>query len=91
MEAECLVPVLGREGRTVGLIALGAKRSEEPYSSEDKRLLASAASQVGMAIESIRLAEQMADRMEAERRAASEMEIARQVQTKLFPQRMPRA
>ena len=89
MEAECLVPVLGREGRTVGLIALGAKRSEEPYSSEDKRLLASAASQVGMAIESLRLAEQMADRIEAERRAASEMEIARQVQSKLFPQRMP--
>ncbi len=89
MEAECLVPVLGRGARLVGVIALGAKRSEEPYSSEDKRLLASAASQVGVAIESIRLAEQMADRIEAERRDAREMEIARQVQTKLFPQKMP--
>jgi phosphoserine phosphatase RsbU/P len=89
MEAECLVPVLGREGRLVGVIALGAKLSEEPYSSEDKRLLASAASQVGMAIESIRMAEQMADRIEVERRADREMEIAKQVQTKLFPQRMP--
>jgi sigma-B regulation protein RsbU (phosphoserine phosphatase) len=89
MEAECLVPVMGREGRLVGLIALGARMSEEPYSGEDKRLLASVAGQVGIAIESIRLAEQMADRIEAERRASREMEIARQVQTKLFPQRMP--
>jgi sigma-B regulation protein RsbU (phosphoserine phosphatase) len=89
MEAECLVPVVGRESRLVGVIALGAKRSEEPYSSEDKRLLASAASQVGVAIENIRLVEQMADRIEVERRADREMEIARQVQTKLFPQKMP--
>jgi sigma-B regulation protein RsbU (phosphoserine phosphatase) len=89
MEAECLVPVLGREARLVGVIALGAKLSDEPYSSEDRRLLASAASQVGMAIESIRMVEQMADRIEVERRAEREMEIAKAVQTKLFPQRMP--
>ncbi len=89
MEAECLVPVMGREGRLVGLIALGARMSEEPYSGEDKRLLATVAAQVGIAIESRRLAEQMADRIEAERRASREMEIARQVQTKLFPQKMP--
>lgn len=89
MEAEWLVPVFGREARLVGVIALGAKLSEEPYSSEDKRLLASAANQVGMAIESIRMAEQMADRIEVERRSEREMEIAKAVQTKLFPQRMP--
>ncbi|HXG68096.1 MAG TPA: SpoIIE family protein phosphatase, partial [Blastocatellia bacterium] len=89
LEPECLVPILGREGRLSGVVALGARLSEEHYSGEDKRLLASAASQVGVALENIRLAEEMADRLEAERRAAREMEIARKVQTRLFPQRMP--
>jgi len=53
------------------------------------RLLEAVASQVGVALESIRLAESMAERMEAERRAAHEVEIAREVQSKLFPQKMP--
>jgi sigma-B regulation protein RsbU (phosphoserine phosphatase) len=87
--AECLVPILNREGRLVGLIGLGPRLSEEPYSGEDKRLLASVASQAGIALESLQLAEQMAERIEAEQRAAHEMEIARQVQARLFPQKQP--
>lgn len=86
---ECLVPILGRDNRLVGLLVLGQRQSEEPYSGEDKSLLDSIASQAGMALESIRLAEKMAERMEAERRVAQEMEIAHQVQARLFPQRMP--
>jgi phosphoserine phosphatase RsbU/P len=86
---DCLVPILGRDARLIGLIVLGMRRSEEPYSAEDQRLLALVASQTGVALESIRLAEKIAERMEAERRAAQEMEFARQVQTKLFPQKFP--
>ena len=86
---DCLVPILGRDARLVGLIVLGVRRSEEPYSADDKRLLALVASQTGVALESIRLAEKIAERIEAERRAAQEMEFARQVQTKLFPQKFP--
>ncbi|HXW62886.1 MAG TPA: SpoIIE family protein phosphatase [Candidatus Acidoferrales bacterium] len=86
---ECLVPILGRSSRLVGMLALGQRLSEEPYSGEDKRLLDSVASQAGIALENIRLAEKMAERMEAERRAAREMEIAREVQARLFPQTMP--
>ena len=88
-KGECLVPLLGREGRLVGLIALGPRLSEEAYSGEDKRLLGSVASQAGIAIESLELAEQMAERLEAEQRAAREMEIAREVQVRLFPQKLP--
>jgi len=65
------VPILGREGRLVGLLALGPRLSDDPYSGEDKRLLASVASQAGMAIENFRLAEDVAERLEAERRAAA--------------------
>jgi phosphoserine phosphatase RsbU/P len=86
---ECLVPILGRENHLIGLLVLGERLSEEPYSSEDARLLESVASQAGVALENIRLAEHIAERMEVERRAALEVEIAREVQSKLFPQKMP--
>jgi sigma-B regulation protein RsbU (phosphoserine phosphatase) len=89
LKVECLVPILGREGRLIGLIGLGPRLSEEAYSGEDKRLLASVASQAGIALENLQLAEQMAERIEAEQRAAREMEIAREVQARLFPQKLP--
>jgi len=86
---ECLVPILGRDNNLIGLLVLGQRLSEEPYSGEDKRLLESVAAQAGIALENIRLAEKMAERMEADRRAAQEMDIARQVQARLFPQKLP--
>jgi len=89
LHPECLVPILGRQSRLSGLLVLGGRLSEEPYSGEDRRLLASAASQAGVALENIALAEKMAERLEAERHAAQEMDIARQVQSKLLPQKMP--
>ena len=68
---------------------LGPRLSEEPYSASDKRLLASVASQAGIAMRSITLAEKMAEQMEAERRTEQEMQIARQVQSRLLPQQAP--
>ena len=89
LAAECLVPILGRDSRLGGLIVLGPRLSEEPYSREDKQLLASVASQAGIALESIRMGEKIAAGIEAERRSAQEMEFARQVQARLFPQKLP--
>ena len=86
---ECLVPILGRNSRLIGLLVLGPRLSEEPYSGEDKHLLESVASQAGITLENIDLAEKMAERMEAERKAAMEMDIARRVQARLFPQNLP--
>jgi sigma-B regulation protein RsbU (phosphoserine phosphatase) len=89
LRPDYLVPVLGRDSRLVGLLVLGPRLSEEPYSREDKQLLASVASQAGVALESIRLGEKIGERIEAERRAAQEMDFARQVQARLFPQKLP--
>ena len=89
LHPECLVPMSGRGGRLAGLLVLGPRLSEEPYSGEDKRLLASVASQAGTALENIRLAEEIAERMETERRQAREMEIAKEVQLRLLPQAPP--
>jgi sigma-B regulation protein RsbU (phosphoserine phosphatase) len=89
IQPECLVPMLGGDGRLTGVLVLGTRLSEEPYSREDKRLLASVATQAGAALENIRLAEAMAERLEAERRITQEMEFAKQVQARLFPQKLP--
>jgi sigma-B regulation protein RsbU (phosphoserine phosphatase) len=86
---ECLVPLVGRDARLVGLIVLGERLSEEPYSGEDQRLLASVAGQAAIALDNLRLAETMAQKLEAERRTANELSIAREVQSKLFPQKSP--
>ena len=89
LSPECLVPMLGHGGRLAGLLVLGQPRSEQPYSREDKRLLDSVAGQAAVALENMHLAEQIADRMEVDRRAAHELQIAREVQARLFPQVQP--
>jgi len=89
LRPDCIAPVLGRSGELMGLFVLGMRLSEEPYSSEDKLLLGSVASQAGVALENIHLAESMAERLEADRRTAREMQIAREVQKKLLPQETP--
>ncbi|HEV2988622.1 MAG TPA: PDZ domain-containing protein, partial [Candidatus Angelobacter sp.] len=89
LHPECLVPVLGRSAELMGIFVLGPRLSEEPYSKEDELLLGSVASQAGIALESIQMAQEMAGRIESDRRAAQEMQIAREVQSKLLPQEMP--
>jgi len=89
-QPECLVPIVGRSGKRAGLLALGARLSEEPYSGEDRRLLASVAGQAGTALENIALGEEIAQRIESERRVAHEMDIAREVQARLLPDSPPR-
>jgi sigma-B regulation protein RsbU (phosphoserine phosphatase) len=88
--AESVVPILARDGHLSGVLILGPRLSEEPYSGEDKRLVASAASQAGITLDSIHLAEQMAERHEADRIADHEMELAKQVQSRLLVQAAPK-
>jgi phosphoserine phosphatase RsbU/P len=87
---ECLVPIAGREARLLGLVVLGPRLSEEPYSADDERLLGSVASQAGVTLENMALAARMAERLQAEQRAAHEVELARQVQARLLPAAGPR-
>jgi hypothetical protein len=53
--AALIVPVLGDDRALVAALVLGAKRSEEPYSAEDRELLASIAAQVGLGLDIARL------------------------------------
>ena len=73
----------------VGVIALGPKRSEAPYSRSDLTLLRSVAAQTGLAIENSHLFSTLAAEAVVRERANREMEIAREVQRRLFPQTSP--
>ena len=62
MNAALLVPIFagGSDPRPfIGLIALGRKRSEEPYTPEDRELLRGIAAQMGVALDLSRLRKQV--------------------------------
>jgi hypothetical protein len=50
-----IVPMIGIERRLAGLLMLGDKKSDEPYSSDDLRLLQAVARQIALARENVRL------------------------------------
>lgn len=88
MDAQLLLPLAGRE-RLMGVMALGPKLSEEPYSNTDVQLLESVAAQTGLAIENNQLISKLASEAVQKERMNRELEIAREVQQRLFPQKFP--
>jgi phosphoserine phosphatase RsbU/P len=88
LEAELLLPLPGRS-KLIGVMALGPKLSEEPYSRSDRQLLSSVALQTGLAIENSALVHHLAEEATERRRIDREIEIAREVQERLLPQSYP--
>ena len=69
----------------MGVLALGPRMGDLPYTREDRELLLSVASQAGLALENAGLIQQVA----AQERVAHELSIAAEVQRRLFPDRAP--
>ena len=88
LNTELLLPLLGRN-RLMGLMSLGPKRSEAAWSRTDLQMLQTVARQTGLALEVSELAHSLAAEAAQRERANREMEIAREVQERLFPQQMP--
>jgi phosphoserine phosphatase RsbU/P len=88
LHAQLLLPV-GSKDKLLGILSLGPKLSEEPYSRTDVQLLRSVALQTGLALENSRLAKAIAEEAAQRERMNREIEIAREVQERLFPQRLP--
>jgi sigma-B regulation protein RsbU (phosphoserine phosphatase) len=80
---------LAVKDKLLGLISLGEKRSEEPYSNTDLRLLKSVASQTALALSNAQLSAVIAEEVARREKLNREIEIAREVQERLFPQRLP--
>ncbi|MGH9886773.1 MAG: PP2C family protein-serine/threonine phosphatase, partial [bacterium] len=86
--AELLLP-LAMKDQLVGILALGRKQSEAPYSKSDLRLLQSVATQTALSLENSRLTAAVASEVALRARMSREVEIAREVQERLFPQNRP--
>jgi phosphoserine phosphatase RsbU/P len=82
--ARLVVPIV-TNGRVLGFLLLGAKRSEEPYSSGDKELLLTVAGQMAIAFDYAQLIAQAAEQASLRR----ELQIAQDVQARLFPRERP--
>ncbi len=88
LNAQLLLP-LGSKEALSGMISLSPKLSEEPYSPNDLRLLKLVAAQTGLALENSRLTEAIVSEASQKERLNRELEIAREVQERLFPQELP--
>lgn len=86
--AQLILP-LGLKEKLVGFLSLSEKRSEEPYSGSDVRLLRSVAAQTGLALENAQLTRAIAHEVAQREKLNRELEIAREVQERLFPQKLP--
>ncbi len=88
LNTQVLLP-LSISQRILGVISLGPKRSETPYSQADLQLLGAVASQTGLALENAELTESIRHEVAQRERLNGELEIAREVQQRLFPQSLP--
>jgi sigma-B regulation protein RsbU (phosphoserine phosphatase) len=86
--AHLLLPLASKK-ELLGFIGLGPKKSEEPYSPSDTQLLRTVAAQTGLALENSRLSQAIATETAHREMLSREIEIAREVQQRLFPQTMP--
>jgi sigma-B regulation protein RsbU (phosphoserine phosphatase) len=81
---DLFVPVL-REGRCVGFVALAEKEYGLPYGAEELGHLAVLSTQIGAALQNIRLLAESVERKVFE----EELKIARQIQVQMLPGQPP--
>ncbi len=89
LQTQVLLPV-SLDTKLLGIISLGSKRSELPYSKADLQLLSAVAAQTGLALENAHLTESIRKEVAQRERLDRELEIARDVQQRLFPQKLPK-
>ena len=88
LQSEVLIP-LRTKTSVEGFLSLGPKSSEAAYSPSDLQLLQSVAHQTALALDNSRLVEQVASEVAKRERLTREIEIAREVQFTLLPQKAP--
>jgi len=87
---------LSSKGEMLGVVSLGARLGDLPYSREDEQLLMSVAGPATLAIENARLVERMIAEARLRQELAAENEVrakelegARQLQFSMLPQALP--
>ncbi|MDT7603576.1 MAG: phosphoserine phosphatase RsbU/P [Acidobacteriota bacterium] len=83
-DAALLLPVASKD-QLLGIVSLGARLGDLPFSSEDRQMLSAVAGQMAFALENARLFERRAE----EERLRRELEMATEVQRRIFPEEAP--
>ncbi|MBI3914085.1 MAG: SpoIIE family protein phosphatase [Chloroflexi bacterium] len=86
--AKLVVPLVS-QGELVGLLNLGARLSEQEYSSDDHGLLANLATQAAPALRVAQLVKQQQAEALARERMEQELRVARLIQQTLLPKALP--
>lgn len=84
IRSSLLLPVATKD-ELLGIISLGPRLGDLPFSSDDKQLLMAVALQMALAVQNARLVQEIAE----EERLRRELEIATTVQRRLFPECPP--
>ena len=82
------VPLVS-QGELIGLLNLGPRRSEQDYSADDRRLLATLATQAAPALRVAQLAQQQQAEARQRERIDQELRVARVIQQTLLPRQVP--
>jgi phosphoserine phosphatase RsbU/P len=88
LQPQVLLPLTVKE-KLLGIISLGQRRAEAPYSGADLRILKSVAMQTALALSNAELTSAIGVEIGRREKLNREIEIAREVQERLFPQRLP--
>jgi serine phosphatase RsbU (regulator of sigma subunit)/anti-sigma regulatory factor (Ser/Thr protein kinase) len=85
---EIVVPLIG-QGELLGALYLGRRLSDQPYSTDDRRLLGNLASQVAPAIKVAQLIKEQQVEAEERERIQQELKVAALIQQTLLPKELP--
>jgi len=83
-----VVPLVS-QGELIGTLNLGPRLSEQEYSSDDRRLLASLAAQAAPAVRVAQLVQEQATEIQARERYEQEMRVATLIQQQFLPRHLP--
>lgn len=84
-----LVVPLVSQGELIGLLNLGPRRSQQEYSSDDRKLLGDLATQTAPAVRLAQLVRQQQAEAQERERIEQELRVARLIQQTLLPQEIP--
>jgi len=83
-----VVPLIS-QGELIGTLSLGRRLSDQPYSTDDRKLLAGLASQVAPAIKVAQLVRQQEAEAKQRERIEQELRVASLIQQTLLPKQLP--
>lgn len=85
---QLIVPLIS-QGELIGTLSLGRRLSEQPYSTDDRKLLAGLAGQVAPAIRVAQLVRQQEAEAKERERIDQELRVAALIQQTLLPKEVP--